>query len=477
MTGLCILLGQHHVAHDRTEDVVEIMRDAAGERTDGLHLLGLAQLAFEFVALGFLIYAVNGDAHDVPRQLDQRQIGGSGSVRLTVIDGEGTHHFPVAAEDRRGPAGAQAVLKRQHAVVDPERVGVDVRDDDLSVEVCRRAARADLGPDGDTIHAVIEGVRQARCRAVPQVHPIGVHQENRTECVGQLLLQAEHQRIQELGRRGRAHDELEGAHLPIEQLLRPLALAEVAQKAGEPQRFARQARDREFQRKLRAVRAQAREFESAVQCPGFTGGHQAGEPVRVRLAQGRWDDDLRHQSAEHIIPPMAERPFRSRIEVHDPLRVIDRDDAFQRAVEDRAAVRVTCPRLRLRPLALRDVAHHDDEIFPIQLDQSGGHFDREQRAIFAAMLALQPDAAGGAHLPHDAVKGGWGHVRIDVRNGERQNLFIAVPQVQTTPRVHVEEAPGLGIDHLDRVVGVLELRAEQPQRLICLPTLVGLPLP
>ena len=40
------LLGQHHVAHDAGQQVVEIVRDAARQVTDGFHLLGLAKLFF-----------------------------------------------------------------------------------------------------------------------------------------------------------------------------------------------------------------------------------------------------------------------------------------------------------------------------------------------------------------------------------------------------------------------------------------------
>ena len=39
------------VANDRSQKVVEVVRDAAGQLTDGLHLLGLRELRFEVLLL------------------------------------------------------------------------------------------------------------------------------------------------------------------------------------------------------------------------------------------------------------------------------------------------------------------------------------------------------------------------------------------------------------------------------------------
>ena len=45
------LARQHHVAGDAGQDVVEVVRDAAGQLADRFHLLRLAQLALELGAL------------------------------------------------------------------------------------------------------------------------------------------------------------------------------------------------------------------------------------------------------------------------------------------------------------------------------------------------------------------------------------------------------------------------------------------
>ena len=52
--------GEFVVTDDAGEEVVEIVRDAAGECPEGLHLLGLKQLAFEFAA-SFVAFVAGGD--------------------------------------------------------------------------------------------------------------------------------------------------------------------------------------------------------------------------------------------------------------------------------------------------------------------------------------------------------------------------------------------------------------------------------
>ena len=47
--------GELGVAHDAADDVVEIMRDTAGECADGLHLVGPPQLLLEFALFGDVV--------------------------------------------------------------------------------------------------------------------------------------------------------------------------------------------------------------------------------------------------------------------------------------------------------------------------------------------------------------------------------------------------------------------------------------
>ena len=57
------LAGELGVAHDRAEDVVEVVRDAAGEDADRFHLLRVAQLVLEAHAFGLGLLA-RADVHD-----------------------------------------------------------------------------------------------------------------------------------------------------------------------------------------------------------------------------------------------------------------------------------------------------------------------------------------------------------------------------------------------------------------------------
>jgi len=56
-----VFLQQITVAEHGGEDVVEIMRDAAGERADGLHFLRLPKLVFEGAAFGDVLF----DGHEM----------------------------------------------------------------------------------------------------------------------------------------------------------------------------------------------------------------------------------------------------------------------------------------------------------------------------------------------------------------------------------------------------------------------------
>ena len=107
---------------------------------------------------------LDGDAHDIHRPRDQIQLGGGGTARLPVVNAKGSQKSAAVIMNRRGPGRAQAVLSRHAAVVRPQRVGEDVRDDDLPVEMRRRAAGGGGGAGDQAVERAVEGLRQARCR-------------------------------------------------------------------------------------------------------------------------------------------------------------------------------------------------------------------------------------------------------------------------------------------------------------------------
>src|SRR5207248_1668840 len=80
------LLDKLEVAHDHHEQIVEVMGDAAGELTDGLHLLRLQEFLFEQLALGDAL-ASPEDRLDAPARIAFRldialQVTGFAGVEL-----------------------------------------------------------------------------------------------------------------------------------------------------------------------------------------------------------------------------------------------------------------------------------------------------------------------------------------------------------------------------------------------------------
>ena len=63
-------------------------------------LLGSAQSFLSTIAF-------DGYPHQVRRQLDQAEILGSGTSRLTIVHGESPQHLVLGRKNRRGPTGAQ----------------------------------------------------------------------------------------------------------------------------------------------------------------------------------------------------------------------------------------------------------------------------------------------------------------------------------------------------------------------------------
>ncbi|MNF39122.1 hypothetical protein D3C84_200860 [compost metagenome] len=68
----------------------------------------------------------------------------------------------------------------------PERVAVDVFDDDQLAAIHGRATGADIGADGETMHCLVEAVWQARRSAVDQVFLLFIDQQHRTQGTGRL---------------------------------------------------------------------------------------------------------------------------------------------------------------------------------------------------------------------------------------------------------------------------------------------------
>ena len=146
VAGIQRLLGQRPVAQDHRQDVVEVMRDAAGQRADGFHLLRLQQLAFQChpPGLGLLALGDVGDHRQPPvalaRLVEDRAGGQRGpqvgavlapeaQVRVPGVAGVGQrlahrgHRQAAGVVHEVGPRPAQhlACLEAQHLL----QLGVD----------------------------------------------------------------------------------------------------------------------------------------------------------------------------------------------------------------------------------------------------------------------------------------------------------------------------------------------------------------
>jgi hypothetical protein len=117
-----VLLAKDKVADDARENVVEVARDAAGELTDGLHFLRLAQLGLEPLALGFGCAALSDvardgrhmrSAHVHDRQVVQLEVEG-----LAVLaQGRGLEHAFLALHRVADAGGALRHLVWRQAPV------------------------------------------------------------------------------------------------------------------------------------------------------------------------------------------------------------------------------------------------------------------------------------------------------------------------------------------------------------------------
>src|ERR1700730_15222841 len=90
---LCqVFLRELAVAEDRTQDVVEVMRDAAGERAHRVHHLRLTELSLEALLRVFGLLALNGDARKMGDLLYNIVLLPGRAARFAIVCREGPQH-------------------------------------------------------------------------------------------------------------------------------------------------------------------------------------------------------------------------------------------------------------------------------------------------------------------------------------------------------------------------------------------------
>ena len=129
-------------------------------------------------------------------------------------------------------------------------------------------------------------------------------------------------------------------------LLVAAALRDVADVAGEHRRAAELGpRDPDLGRELAAVGAHRGQLERVVDHPPPARAQVAVEPVAVRLAQRRRDDQLGEVPADHVLRLVAEHLLGRAVDLDDVAGGVHRDDRVERRVEDRGLAGFGAPAL------------------------------------------------------------------------------------------------------------------------------------
>ena len=148
LLGIAETRGEHfQIGDDRRQEVVEIVRDAAGELADRLHLLRLAKLVFDLLAAGEVADEAGEDPLSVRARFADRQFHRENCAVLGLAFDQ-----PAVADDPRF-AGPE-IIADVAVMLDPVGFGhqhPDVASDDffgaVAEQLCRRGAERNVpGP-------------------------------------------------------------------------------------------------------------------------------------------------------------------------------------------------------------------------------------------------------------------------------------------------------------------------------------------
>ena len=247
------------------------------------------------------------EPREVDRAVDDELVAGLRQALGAVVQGERPEHLAAARQDRRRPAGAQAVLGRELDERRRQRIGGDVEHDDRLAAVGGGAADALAFADRQAVDGAGERARQARAGGVAQdAAPAApaVDQQNRGEHAGRVRLGDVQELRQRLLQRRARRDQLEHRLLAVAPA--PLALGH---RARDAQFELRRRRDRELLDEVGVMRGpgarqRVGDAEAAQDVPGTVDQRRAderGEAVVAvqravgvidRLQRARRDDAL-----------------------------------------------------------------------------------------------------------------------------------------------------------------------------------------
>ena len=224
------------VAGDAGEGFVDVDDGGVGAG-DQDALTGMGEHAGGQVQALFAFLAFDGDAHQAGSLLDELDVGRLRGLRLAVVDRKAAQHLAGRRQHGLRPAGAQPGAGRQAFVQFPVRMPLDVFDDDPLAGVHRRAARAGARPDGDPIDRLVVEGRQAGGRAMPQVHPIGVQQQDAAQGGRHQLLDVAHDGVQHGRQVFSACQHFQNVAAELLELLGVFAPVDVGEGADHAQGF------------------------------------------------------------------------------------------------------------------------------------------------------------------------------------------------------------------------------------------------
>src|SRR5467141_4093865 len=118
----------------------------------------------------------NGDGRQVRYLFNGVVMLRSWAARFTPVDSKDSQYAALRRQDRCGPPRSQSVCQSQFAIIGPQRVRRDVRDDDLLFAEGGRSARADTRTDLDAIHRSQERFWKTGPCPAPQATTIWIHQ-------------------------------------------------------------------------------------------------------------------------------------------------------------------------------------------------------------------------------------------------------------------------------------------------------------
>ena len=123
--------------------------------------------------------------------------------------------------------------EREVTEISPQRIGGDIRDDDLFAPEDGRAAGADVWADDHSINGAIEFIPQARSRAMPEVHAIRVEQQHGADHVRRLRFQQTQQIAERFRQWHSQRDLLQDLFLSVDERFGLLAFGDVHRRADE----------------------------------------------------------------------------------------------------------------------------------------------------------------------------------------------------------------------------------------------------